>query len=86
MTMGLKEEFHPQNQCLLIIPKNSDKYIHLKYLFDNKSIEIESPFTQVQRPTKPFGFRYVSIKNLFVLIPFSSVSHGVVPPFIRKSQ
>ena len=41
-----KEEFHPQNQCLLI-ESASEKFFHLKYLFDKKAIIIDSPFTQI---------------------------------------
>ena len=55
-SMSLKEEFHPQNQCLLIKsdPKKPDsKFIHLKYIFDKTTIEIESPFTQVLKGANP---------------------------------
>ena len=41
-----KEEFHPQNQCLLI-ESASGKFFHLKYLFDKKPILFDSPFTQI---------------------------------------
>ena len=52
-TMELKEEFHPQNQCLLL--ESGSKFIHLKYIFDKTTIEIESPFTQLVRgPNKIF--------------------------------
>ena len=46
-SMGLKEEFHPQNQCLLL--ESGSKFIHLKYIFDKTTIEVESPFTQLAR-------------------------------------
>jgi len=42
-----KEEFHPQNQCLLIESASLNKFYHLKYLFDKKVLLINSPFTQV---------------------------------------
>jgi hypothetical protein len=47
MTNDSKEEFHPQNQCLLL--KTKDGFIHLQYLFDKqKSFDLKSPFTQVK--------------------------------------
>lgn len=40
----LKEEFHPQNQCILI-QTAADKFIHFRYIFDKTNdIEIPSPF------------------------------------------
>jgi hypothetical protein len=52
-TMGLKEEFHPQNQCLLL--ESGSSFYHLKYIFGKDNIIIESPFTQLARgPNKIF--------------------------------
>jgi hypothetical protein len=54
-TMDLKEEFHPQNQCLLL--KTGDQFIHLQYLFDKQmSFLINSPFTQINsgKPNSAF--------------------------------
>ena len=46
-TMGLKEEFHPQNQCLLL--ESGSNFYHLKYIFGKDNIIIQSPFTQLAR-------------------------------------
>jgi hypothetical protein len=46
-TMELKEEFHPQNQCLLL--NAGTKFIHIKYVFGTTDIQIESPFTQLAK-------------------------------------
>jgi len=51
--MDLKEEFHPQNQCLLL--ESGSQFFHLKYIFGKDNIIIESPFTQLARgPNKIF--------------------------------
>ena len=50
-SMSLKEEFHPQNQCLLL--QSGSKYIHIKYIFDKTKIEIDTPFTQVLKGANP---------------------------------
>ena len=42
-----REEYHPQNQCLLI-KSPTNKYIHLRYIYDKtNSIEFESPYDLV---------------------------------------
>ena len=47
MTKDSKEEFHPQNQCLLL--KTTAGFIHLQYLYDKEqSFDIPSPFTQAK--------------------------------------
>ena len=49
IAMEEKEEFHPQNQCLLLetsVIKNM--FFHLRYLFNKNSIVVSSPFSLIQ--------------------------------------
>jgi hypothetical protein len=48
IAMDEKEEFHPQNQCLLVESISTNKFYNFKYLFDKKTILIDSPFTLIQ--------------------------------------
>ena len=56
IAMEEKEEFHPQNQCLLIESMALNKFYNFKYMFNKEKIIIESPFTLIQNggPNKTF--------------------------------
>jgi hypothetical protein len=45
---GSLDEFHPQNQCLLKPSATPNKYYHFLYLFNNRLLELDNPFTLLQ--------------------------------------
>jgi len=43
-----RDEFHPDNLCLLRPSSTPNKYVHFQYVFNNRDIELDNPFTLLQ--------------------------------------
>lgn len=51
---GERQEFHPENQCLLMPTRQPDLFTHFQYIFNKKYILLDSPFKlTTTRTTNP---------------------------------
>jgi len=48
---GEREEYHPDNQCLLLPSKQPNMYTHFQYVFNNKNILLDPPFKLINTQT-----------------------------------
>ena len=70
---GLRDEFHPENQCILKPIASAQGYTNFLYVFNNTNYELANPFTQIQAKPDPRFVDLVGNAKLIQITPKSSL-------------